>query len=98
MKDYFRETIIPSDIEGIRSDIVELINTDINNYRKYIIKQYNGNEQRATDKFCFKKFLNEYSIAINVFGLHQEYDCKGLFNRYISYCWQMVNDNEEFYK
>lgn len=58
MKDYFRETIIPNDIEGIRLDIVELINTDINNYRKYIIKQYNGNEQRATDEFCFKKFLN----------------------------------------
>ena len=37
MKDYFREAIIPSDIEGIRSDIVELINTDINNYRMLFI-------------------------------------------------------------
>ena len=96
MRDYFKEAIIPKDIEGDRSDITELINTDINNYREHMIKQYNGDKERATDEFCFKMFLNEYSTAINVFGLHQEYNCKGSFNRYIIYCRQMVNGNEEF--
>lgn len=45
MRDYFKEAIIPKDTEGIRLDIVELINTDINNYREYMIKQYNGDEK-----------------------------------------------------
>ena len=97
VKDYFKEAIIPNDTEGIRPDIAELINADINNYREHMIRQYNGDEQKATDKFCFTTFLNEYSPAINVFGLHQEYTCKGLFNRHINYCWQMVNENEELY-
>ena len=97
MRDYFKEALIPkNDMEGIRPDIAELINTDVNNYREHMIKQYNGNEERATDEFCFKKFLNEYSTAINIFGLHQEYNCKGSFNRHIGYCWQMINGNEEF--
>lgn len=94
MKDYFKEAIIPKDTKGIRPDIAELINTDICRYREHIVKQYNGDEQRATDEFCFKNFLNEYSTAINVFGLHKEYNCKGSFNRHINYCWQMVNGNE----
>lgn len=96
MKDFFKEVIIPKDIKGIRPDIVEVINEDINNYRDYMIKQYNGDEERATDEFCLKKFLNEYSTVINVFGLHKEYNCKGSFNRFISSCWQIVNGNDEF--
>ena len=98
IKDYFTEAIIPKDMSGIRPDIAGLINADINSYREHMIKQYNGDIQRATDEFCFKKFLNEYSTAINVFGLHQEYNCKGSFNKHISYCWQMINGNEEFCK
>lgn len=94
VKDYFKEIIIPKDTEGIRPDIIEIINEDINNYRTYMIKQYNGDEKRATDEFCFKKFLNEYSTAINVFGLHKEYNCKGSFNRFISSCWQMMKLNK----
>ena len=55
MRDYFKEALIPKDdMEGIRPDIAELINTDVNNYREHMIKQYNGNEERATDEFCFK--------------------------------------------
>ena len=96
MTDYFVEAIIPKDMSGIRPDITGLINADINSYREHMIKQYNGDVQRATDEFCFKKFLNEYSTAINVFGLHQEYNCKGSFNRHIIYCRQMVNGNEDF--
>ena len=95
-KDYFKLSIIPKDVEGIRPDIACLINTDVNNYREHMIKQYNGDDQKTTDEYCFRRFLNEYSTAINIFGLHHEYNCKGSFNRYISYCWQMVNDNEEF--
>ena len=98
MKDYFVEAIIQKDMSGIRPDITGLINADINSYREHMIKQYNGDVQRATDEFCFKKFLNEYSTAINIFGLHQEYNCKGSFNKYINYCWQMVNENEELWQ
>lgn len=93
-KDCFQEAIIPQNTDGIRPDIAELINEDMINYRRYMIKQYNGNEERATDEFCFKKFLNEYSTAINIFGLHKEYDCKGSFNKFISNCWQIINGNE----
>jgi hypothetical protein len=94
--DYFLEAIIPKNTDGFRPDITELINTDINNYRDYMIRQYNGDVEKSTDKFCFKKFLNEYSTAINVFGFHSEFNCKGSFNRYISFCWQVINGNEEF--
>lgn len=93
-KDCFQEAIIPQNTDGIRPDIAELINEDMINYRRYMIKQYNGKEGRATDEFCFKKFLNEYSTAINIFGLHKEYDCKGSFNKFISNCWQIINGNE----
>ena len=85
-------------MSGIRPDIAVLINADINSYREHMIKQYNGDVQRATDEFCFKKFLNEYSTAINVFGLHQEYKCKWSFNKHVGYGWQMINGNEEFCK
>lgn len=95
MKDYFLEAIIPDDAEGIRPNIVELINEDIGSYREYMIKQYNGAIERATDEFCFTKFLNEYTTAINVFGLHKEYNCKGSFNRFISGCWQEICGNYE---
>jgi hypothetical protein len=92
-KDYFLEAIVPENADGIRPDIAELINSDINCYRDYMIRQYNGNTEKATDEFCFKKFLNEYSTAINVFGLHSEFNCKSSFNRFINYCWQVVNGN-----
>lgn len=98
MIDYFKEAIISKDTGGIRPDIAELINADINNYRDHMIKQYNGDIQRATDEFCFKKFLNEYSTAINIFELHREYNCKRSFNRHISYCWEIVNGNEELFQ
>jgi hypothetical protein len=95
LKDYFLGAIIPENTDGIRPDIIELINSDINSYRDYMIQQYNGDIEKATDGFCFKKFLNEYSTAINVFGLHSEFNCKGSFNRHINSCWQVVNENEE---
>ena len=94
MIDYFKEAIIPKDTEGIRPDVAYLINTDISNYRERMIKQYNGDVKKATDEFCFKKFLNDYTIAINIFGLHQEYNCKRTFNRHINYCWHMANGKE----
>lgn len=95
-KDYFKEALIPKDMEGIRPDIAEIINNDINKYRNHMIKQYNENKEKATDEFCFRKFLNDYSTAINVFGLHEEYNCKGSFNRFISSCWQILNGEDKF--
>ena len=65
-KDYFKLSIIPKDVEGIRPDIACLINTDVNNYREHMIKQYNGDDQKATDEYCFRRFLNEYSTAISI--------------------------------
>ena len=38
IKDYFTEAIIPKDISGIRPDIAELINSDMNRYRDHMIK------------------------------------------------------------
>ena len=47
MRDYFKEAIIPKDTDGIRPDIAELINIDMNNYREHMIKQYNVDEQKG---------------------------------------------------
>lgn len=97
MRDYFKEAIISKNTDEISPDIAELINTDINNYREYMVKQYNGDEEQATDKFCFKKFLNEYSTAINVFGLHQ--DNKEILNKYIErHLEKMYDPRCETYK
>lgn len=93
INDYFVEFVLPVDGDGIRKDIAELINSDINNYREHMISQYNGDTCKTTDEFCFKKFLNDYSIAINVFGLHKEYNCRGSFNKFISYCWQTIKED-----
>lgn len=90
MKDYFLEAIIPDDAEGIRPDIAELINKDIGSYREYMIKQYNGAIEKATDEFCFTKFLNEYQVAVNVFDLHSNLVSKRSLNRCIEMCWQIV--------
>lgn len=67
-----------------------MINNDIRSYRQYSISQYNNNEERGTDEFCFRKFLNEYTTAINVFGLHQEMNCKGSFNKFINASWCLL--------
>lgn len=53
------------------ADIPEFIN-DIKSYKDYIIKHYNGNVERATDKYSVNEFLYHYEIAINIFGLHPE--------------------------
>ena len=94
MKDYFLDALIPENTSGIRDDVRQLINKDVCNYREYSIKQYNGITEKATDEFCFRKFLNDYSMAVNVFGLHEEYNCKGSFNRFISCCWQILQGND----
>lgn len=96
-RDYFTEVIIPKNTNGIRPDIVKLINEDINKYRDYSIKKYNGDIKRATDDFCFRQFLNEYSTAINIFGLHEEYNCEYSFNRFINSYWQIVNGNDRYF-
>lgn len=100
MKDYFLDALIEIDDDldnmNIRPDIASLINDDIRSYRRHMIKQYNSNTERATDAFCFKKFLNDYSVAINVFGLHGEYNCRRSFNGFIDGCWQYINNEDIF--
>ena len=95
MKDYFLDAIIEIDDDiSIRPDIAKLINGDIRRYRSHMIKQYNNDVERATDLFCFKKFLNDYTMAVNVFGLHEEYNCRSSFNGFISGCWQLIRIEE----
>lgn len=38
MNDYFELALMPEDVKGIRPDIAELINTDIDNYKLHMIK------------------------------------------------------------
>lgn len=87
--DYFRENkyAIDDDLHGIRKDVAMIINEDIEKYREYSVVRYNNDEDRATDKFCFKEFLNEYNVAINVFGLHSEFG-KSPFNKFITSSFQ----------
>lgn len=40
-RDYFRDAIIPNNTEGIRTDIAEMINADVN----YCWDVVNGNEE-----------------------------------------------------
>ena len=96
MKDYFAEAIslFPA-IDG-RHSVEDIFREDVEKYREYIVRQYNGNEQRGTDEFCFTKFLNEYQVAVNVFGLHSNLVTKRSLNRCIQVCWQVVvNENDK---
>lgn len=90
--DYFNYFKIER-IEGIGYSLkaIDAINSDLEKYHKYMINKYNNDESRASDGFCFKKFLEDYSVAINVFGLHEELNCKGSFNRFINYCYEEIN-------
>ena len=102
--DYFKEILIDTsddelymDEDGFqrgRRDVDEIWNNDVEAYRQYSIKQYNSNEDRATDRFCLNMFLNTYSIAINVFGLHSELNAKASFNRLINMGWMVYREYE----
>lgn len=91
MKDYFAEAVslFPAyaDETFTTNDIFR---EDIEKYKEYIIRQYNGNIEKATDEFCFKKFLNEYQVAVNVFNLHSNMTTKRALNQCIEMCWQIV--------
>lgn len=90
MKDYFSEAISLFPIEKGRYSAEDIFREDIEKYKTYMIKQYNNNIERATDEFCFTNFLNEYKVAVNVFGLHSNLTTKRLLNRCIETCWQIV--------
>lgn len=77
----------------MRDDVRYEIILDILKYREYNIKQYNEDLDKATDKFSFTQFLRFYNIAINVFNLHDEYSCKGSFNRFISVSYDAMDNN-----
>ena len=76
---------------GYSLEAIDVINSDLEKYHNYMFKKYNNDELRASDGFCFKKFLENYSVAINVFGLHKEMNCKRSFNRFINDCYVEIN-------
>ena len=90
MKDYFEEAISLFPTVDGRYAPEDIFREDIEKYREYIIKQYNGDIEKATDEFCFRKFLNEYQIAVNVFGLRTNMTTERSLNRCIEMCWQIV--------
>lgn len=77
----------------MRDDVRHEIILDIFRYREHNIMQYNEDLDKATDKFSFTQFLRFYNIAINVFNLHDEYSCKGSFNRFISVSYDAMDNN-----
>ena len=77
----------------MRDDVRHEIILDIFRYREHNIMQYNEDLDKATDKFSFTQFLRFYNIAINVFNLHDEYSCKGSFNRFISVSYDAIDNN-----
>lgn len=81
---------------GYSLEAIDVINSDLEKYHNYMIKKYNNDELRASDGFCFKKFLEDYSVAINVFGLHEEMNCKRSFNRFINDCYVEINFYSKF--
>lgn len=91
--DYFENAkyIIDDELEGIRKDVTEIINGDIEKYKNFSIKRNDNNQTAGTNIYSFRQFLNNYNIAINVFGLHSELDCKGSFNRFITSQFQELS-------
>lgn len=81
--DYFEKIIIPNEDTNIPEKIKQLINHDIREYKKRSIEENEGSVIKATGQYNVRKFLNEYSNAINLFGLHSEYNCKNIFNKFI---------------
>ena len=95
MKDYFTEAISLFPAASGRYATEDVFREDIEKYREFIVMQYNGDVKRATDEFCFKKFLNEYQVAVNVFGLHSRTTTKRSLNRCIEMCWQIVVNEKD---
>lgn len=81
---------------GYSITAIDAINSDLEKYHNYMINKYNNDELRASDGFCFKKFLEDYSKAINVFGLHEELNCRKSFNRFIDNCYKEINIYNKF--
>ena len=90
MKDYFAEAISLFPIVDGRYAPEDIFREDIEKYKEYIVRQYNDDIERATDEFCFTKFLNEYQVAVNVFDLHSNMVTKRSLNRCIEMCWQII--------
>ena len=96
---YFKKLIQEAkefdDIDGV---ITQFCN-DVESYAEFSIRQYNGNSEKGTDKFCLQIFLNNYNISINVFGLHSNMNHRKMFNRLLNVGWELYNnkiDNDEW--
>lgn len=91
MKDYFREgRFILLNLKGrVAPEVLNQIISDLDNYREYLLRQYNNDNKKATDEHNFRAFLNDYTKAVNVFGLHKNLT-KRPFNRVIAILWSTV--------
>ena len=62
-------------------------------YWQYCIKQYGTYTEKTVDKYNGKKFLNDFSQAISVFGLYAD-NKKELFKA-IDFSWKTVINRKE---
>ena len=92
---YFK--LIREEGNGYSLEAIDVINSDLEKYRNYTLNLYNHDQLLALDEFCFKKFLHEYSIAINIFGLHEEMCCKRSFNRFIDSGYKEIKMVDKIY-
>ena len=93
--DYFKQLITKAkDFEDTEGVITQFCN-DVESYREFSIRHYNGNSERGTDKFCLQMFLNNYNISINVFGLHSNMNHRKFFNRLLNRGWDVYNDIDD---
>lgn len=90
MKDYFAEAISLFPVIDGKHTSEDIFREDVKKYKEFIVRQYNGDIKRVTDEFCFKKFLNEYQVAVNVFDLHSNQTTKRSLNKCIEECWYTV--------
>lgn len=74
---------------------MEQVKKDVKAYQEYNIKRYNGNEERASDEFAIREFLNIYTITLHVFHHGCYLDNKKAFNRWINSAFHMY-DYDEF--
>ena len=95
--DYFKaaEELFVNSEKYERGSAYDFFVSDLNRYREYSVRQYNYDSKKGTDEFCFKKFLNEYSVAVNVFSLHGVFFNKRHFNKIIETCRQELLNKKE---
>lgn len=95
-RDFFIATIygkMPNTIIDMEmsDEIRHRIALDLFKYREHSIEQKCNMVRPGVDLEAYKKFVDDYYIAINVFGLHSEYNNKAAFNDFIIKCIENIN-------